>query len=63
MFSNTSIASNLWAVTMAHFAPWTKVFSLRRREPGRFDIKALHVVLALQASDVEGLYICAREVG
>lgn len=26
MFSNTSIASNLWAVTMAHFAPWTKVF-------------------------------------
>jgi Asparagine synthase len=26
MLNNTSIASNLWAVTMAHFAPWTKVF-------------------------------------
>jgi hypothetical protein len=34
-----------------------------RREPGRCDIKALHVVLVLQVSDVEGLYICDREVG
>jgi asparagine synthase (glutamine-hydrolysing) len=26
MLNNTSIASNLWAVTMAHFASWTKAF-------------------------------------
>jgi asparagine synthase (glutamine-hydrolysing) len=26
MLNNTSIASNLWAVTMAHFASWTKGF-------------------------------------
>lgn len=26
MLNNTSIASNLWAVTMAYFAPWTRVF-------------------------------------
>src|SRR5439155_7062071 len=61
MFSNTSIASNLWAVYGA-LRPLDESLrrsrAPRRREPGRFDIKALHVVRVLQASDVEGLYTC-----
>lgn len=44
MLNNTSISSHMWAVTMAHFAPWTKCYGAFSRQQARAHTPDVHVL-------------------